>query len=40
MKNEVRCPKCDKLLFIASDDLKGKIETKCTRCNEIVTVKK
>lgn len=31
MKEQIRCEKCNKLLFYA-DDLKGKIEIKCTRC--------
>jgi len=30
---QVRCNNCNKLLFYA-DDLKGKIEIKCTRCKK------
>lgn len=39
-KEQVRCHKCNKLLFIVSDDLSGKIETKCTRCSEKITISK
>ncbi|GGN66740.1 hypothetical protein GCM10007971_37010 [Oceanobacillus indicireducens] len=36
----VRCRKCNKLMFYISDDLKGKIEVKCTRCGSLETISK
>jgi len=39
-KESIRCPKCNKLLFVISDDLKGKVETKCTRCSEKIAINK
>lgn len=37
---EIRCEKCNKLLLAISEDLKGKIEVKCTRCKSIEVIEK
>jgi len=39
-KEEIRCSNCNRLLFIAGDNLKGTIEVKCERCGDTVTVVK
>lgn len=37
--NEIRCVKCNKLLA-REENLKGKIEIKCNRCNELNDINK
>lgn len=39
MAQEVRCPKCGRLLFRYEGKLAAEVEVKCRRCKAVVLVK-
>lgn len=39
MSEKIKCPICKKRLFDTKSSTTGEIEIKCTKCNNIVTVK-